>query len=173
MPERGWKIDLMRRVTFGQVRLGLAMRPCTKNSEKNAPLKPSKNGKYVVVTSDWLKKLHLHQIPYLSMRVNVSISVCVCVWVSVCTTINKEWERRGEREREKGGEREKGRERTSRPKARDGHQYPCPALVFYDGGCCVSSSVLEAVDFENASASASTYFFKKFCRFCFHEIQKL
>ena len=27
---------------------------------------------------------------------------------------------------------------TSRPKARDGHQYPCPALVFFDGGCYVS-----------------------------------
>ena len=24
---------------------------------------------------------------------------------------------------------------TSRPKARDGHRYPCPALVFHDGNC--------------------------------------
>ena len=27
---------------------------------------------------------------------------------------------------------------TSRPKARDGHRYPCPALVFHDGSCFVS-----------------------------------
>ena len=27
---------------------------------------------------------------------------------------------------------------TSRPKARHGHRYPCPALVFFDGGCYVS-----------------------------------
>ena len=27
---------------------------------------------------------------------------------------------------------------TSRPKARDGHRYPCPALVFFDDGCYVS-----------------------------------
>ena len=30
---------------------------------------------------------------------------------------------------------------TSPPKARDGHRYPCPALVFYDGGYCVSRAV--------------------------------
>ena len=27
---------------------------------------------------------------------------------------------------------------TSRPKARDGHRYPCPALVFLNGGYDVS-----------------------------------
>ena len=27
---------------------------------------------------------------------------------------------------------------TSRPKARDGHRYPCPALVFCIGHCYVS-----------------------------------
>ena len=30
---------------------------------------------------------------------------------------------------------------TYRPKARDGHRYPCPALVFYDGGYRVSRAV--------------------------------
>ena len=30
------------------------------------------------------------------------------------------------------------KKKNSRPKARDGHRYPCPALVFYDSGCCVS-----------------------------------
>ena len=33
---------------------------------------------------------------------------------------------------------ERGSILTSRPKARDGHRYPCPALVFHDGSCYVS-----------------------------------
>ena len=27
---------------------------------------------------------------------------------------------------------------TSRPKARDGHRYPCPTPAFHNGSCCVS-----------------------------------
>ena len=30
---------------------------------------------------------------------------------------------------------------TSRPKARDGHQYPCPAFVFTNGSSLVSRAV--------------------------------
>ena len=34
--------------------------------------------------------------------------------------------------------RERVRTGPSCPKARVGHRYPCPALVFFDGGCYVS-----------------------------------
>ena len=42
--------------------------------------------------------------------------------------------REGRNEKVRGKERK----RTSRPKARDGHRYPCPALEFPDGSSEVS-----------------------------------
>ena len=39
---------------------------------------------------------------------------------------------REDKRKEKGERKEK---ETSRPKARDGHRYPCPAAAFHDGSC--------------------------------------
>ena len=43
----------------------------------------------------------------------------------------------GGREGGGGAERERANTVNSCSKARDGHRYPCPALVFHDGSCYV------------------------------------
>ena len=50
----------------------------------------------------------------------------------------KERWKEGRKEGGKEGKKPGKREGTSRPKARDGHRYPCPALVFPNGSSYAS-----------------------------------
>ena len=103
------------------------------------------------------------------MCVSVCLCACVCACVCACMCLpstlypsyrseisdfanSKKWVTAGPTDRRTNGRTDRRTDRssyrdarshlkTSRPNARYGHQYPCPALVFHNGVCYVSRTV--------------------------------